>query len=181
MTMGRTWAYNPQETDWKAPGQLVRNLVEVVSRGGNYLLNVGPTPQGVFPPEAVERLQYIGQWMERNHEAIHGTTYTTLQPPLEGARWGQATRKGDRVYLHIWDWPPGCRLEIDGYPAQVRDVGLMTGEPLAFTQSGRRLEVSLPSQRPDPDVSVIVVTNDGEEEGWSECSAAVGTTTSPRR
>ena len=64
MTMGQSWAYNPDETDWKTPGQLVRNLVEVVSRGGNYLLNIGPTAQGVFPTEAFERLQHIGQWMD---------------------------------------------------------------------------------------------------------------------
>ena len=72
----------------------MRNLVEVVCRGGNYLLNVGPTHKGVFPPEAVERLEHIGGWMDQNNEAIYGSTYT----PLQGSTWGQATRKGDKVY-----------------------------------------------------------------------------------
>ena len=107
MTMGQSWAYNPNETDWKSPGQLVRNLVEVVSRGGNYLLNVGPTAQGVFPTEAVERLEHIGEWMDQNNEAIYGSTYT----PLQGSAWGQATRKGDKVYLHVFDWPAETKLE----------------------------------------------------------------------
>ena len=67
MTMGQSWAHNPTETNWKAPGELIRNLVKVVSRGGNYLLNVGPSARGTFPPEAVERLQYVGRWMKTYH------------------------------------------------------------------------------------------------------------------
>lgn len=162
MTMGQSWAHNPDETDWKDPGQLVRNLVEVVSRGGNYLLNVGPTAQGVFPSEAVERLQHIGQWMDRNHEAIYGSTYTSLQ----GSTWGQATRKGNKVYLHIFDWPSQPSLEIERFPGKAKAVHLITGEQLAFSQNGGQLEIAPPLQRPDPDVSVIVVAMDDSEKVW---------------
>ncbi len=161
MTMGQSWAYNPDETDWKAPGQLVRNLVEVISRGGNYLLNIGPTASGVFPPEAIERLQHIGQWIDRNYEFIYDSTYT----PLQGLTWGQATRKGNRVYLHIFDWPSEPKLEIDHFPETVSAVRLITGDPLAFSQSGQQLEMALPRQASDPDVSVIVVTIDDAEKG----------------
>ena len=140
----------------------MRNLVEVVSRGGNYLLNVGPTAQGVFPTEAVERLQHIGQWMDRNHEAIYGSTYT----PLQGSTWGQATRKGNNVYLHIFDWPAEPKLEIDLFPGTAKAVRLITDEPLPFSQNGQHLEISIPLQRPDPDVSVIVITIDDSEKVW---------------
>jgi hypothetical protein len=155
---------------------LVRNLVEVASRGGNYLLNVGPTAEGGFPKEAVERLRHIGRWMERNHEAIYGSTYT----PLQGATWGRATRKGNKVYLHLFDWPSAGRLEIDNFPGTAEAAGLMTEEPLEFSQAGPRLEIMVPPQAPDPDVSVLVVTIVEAEEGWTAYSPAVATTTAPK-
>jgi alpha-L-fucosidase len=153
MTMGQSWGYNPQETEWKAPGKLVRNLVEVVSRGGNYLLNVGPTAQGTFPSEALERLQYIGKWMQQNSESIYSSTYT----PLQGSSWGWATRKEDHIYLHVFDWPATKKLDIPNFPVLASKVSLLNGEPLIFDQTGEKLEINLPAKAPDPDVSVLVV------------------------
>ena len=153
MTMGQSWGYNPQETDWKTPGKLVRNLVEVVSRGGNYLLNVGPTERGTFPPEASERLQRIGEWMQKYGESIYGCTYT----PLQGADWGRATLKEKRIYLHIFDWPSLGKLEIPGFPVSATNVSLQNGVPLTFVQSGQKLEIDLPTHAPDTEVSVLVV------------------------
>ena len=112
MTMGQSWAYNPAESNWKAPQKLVQNLVEVVSRGGNYLLNIGPRPDGTFPPQAVERLQVIGEWMTRNAEAIYGTTYA---PHLSGFD-GRVTRKAESYYLHVIDWPAAERIVIEAFP-----------------------------------------------------------------
>lgn len=172
MTIGQSWAYNPKETNWKAPGTLVRNLVDVVSRGGNYLLNVGPTASGVFPPEAVERLQYVGRWMKTYQQSIYGNTYT----PLLGQAWGQVTRKGDRLYLHVFQWPADGRLVIEPFPGQAKTAALFTGEPLPFRQNGQRLEITLPPQSPDRDVSVLAVDIDASEKGWGDYSrpAVVG-------
>jgi alpha-L-fucosidase len=172
MTMGQSWAFNPDETEWKAPEQLVRNLVDVVSRGGNYLLNVGPTAQGEFPSESVERLACIGRWMSRNHEAIYGSTYTSLQ----NFSWGQATRKGDKVYLYILEWPSESKFEIDCFPGTVKIINQLTGEPLAFSQNGKHLEIELPRQKPDPNVSVIAVTIDHSEEVWETYATATART-----
>ena len=177
MTIGQSWAYNPKETNWKAPGELVRNLVNVVSRGGNYLLNVGPTARGVFPPEAVERLQHVGRWMKTYHQAVYGTTYT----PLLGQAWGQATRKGDNIYLHIAAWPADGRLVIEPFPGQARSAALFAGEPLPFHQTGQRLEITLPSHSPDPDVSVLVVGIDGAEKGWAAYSPPAVTRIAPEK
>jgi len=177
MTMGGSWAYNPQETNWKEPKLLIQNLVNVVSRGGNYLLNVGPTPRGSFPPEAIERLQHIGRWMKNYSKSIHGATYT----PLQGQAWGQATRNGDRIYLHIFNWPADGKLIADSFPGQARTVSLFAGQPLAFTQSGTRLEIMLPSQSPDPDLSVLTVEIDPAEKGWSEYSAPIPATIEPKK
>jgi alpha-L-fucosidase len=177
MTMGQTWAHNPKETTWKAPGTLVRNLVNVVSRGGNYLLNVGPTARGTFPPEAVERLKYIGQWMKHYDEAIYGATYT----PLQGQPWGQATRKGDKLYLHVFDWPADGKLVIDAFPGQAKAVELLSGEALAFNQQGRRLVIDMPAQSPDPDVPVLAVDIDPNEKGWTEYSAPISARITPAK
>lgn len=176
MTMGRTWAYNPDETAWKAPRELVQNLVRVVSRGGNYLLNVGPAPSGEFPPEAVERLQQIGRWTLKYGDAIYGATYT----PLQGQSWGEATRNGDCLYLHVVNWPADGALTVESMPDQARAVSLFEGGALPFRQEGGRLQIAIPAAPPDPDVSVLTVGIDGKEKNWSEFSAPVVTTVTPR-
>ena len=176
MTMGRTWAHNPHETAWKDAGTLVRNLVEVASRGGNYLLNVGPTATGVFPPQAIERLGVVGQWMSVHGDAIYGSTYT----PLQTAPWGRATRKGDRLYLHVLNWPAGGTLTVDDLPATARSVSLMGGGALSFTQSGEQLNIALPAQAPAIDVPVLVVDVDGSAAGWTAYSPATSTVVAPR-
>jgi alpha-L-fucosidase len=153
MTMGQSWAYNPKEAKWKAPKTLLRNLVDVVSRGGNYLLNVGPTSRGVFPPEAIERLKYIGRWMKTYQGAIYCTTYT----PLQGQFWGRATPQGEKAYLHIFDWPTNGKLVVESFPGQAQTASLFNGERLAFTQNERTLEIHLPLHSSDPDVSVLGV------------------------
>ena len=153
MTMGTTWAYNPVESRWKSPESLLHNLVEVTCKGGNLLLNVGPTPEGTFPPAAVERLAFISRWMALNSPAIHNTTYA---PPMA---WpgGRITRAGSRFYLHVFEWPAGGKLVLEGFPAQACGAALMSGAALVYHQAGRRLEISLPDLAPDPSVTVICV------------------------
>jgi len=177
MTMGQSWAYNPDETKWKAPRELIHNLVNVVSRGGNYLLNIGPTARGMFPPEAVANLKAIGEWMKKNSASIYGATYT----PLNGQAWGQATRKGDRIYLHVLDWPTDGKLLVDSFPASARTVELGAANPLTFSQRGQTLEIALPAQRSDSEASVIVVETDPAENVWSEYSAPVPATVEPKK
>ncbi|MFC2028938.1 alpha-L-fucosidase [Chloroflexota bacterium] len=176
MTMGGSWAHNPQETDWKSPGQLVRNLVEVVSRGGNYLLNVGPTAQGTFPDEAVDRLKYIGEWMKTNDQAVYGTSYT----PISGASWGQTTGKGDKVYLHIFNWPSDGKLTLSQFPGQVKEVNLLAGGKLEYAFEKSDLLINLPEEGLDPDVSVIEVTLKGSDPAWEAFSPPTVTRTLPR-
>ena len=175
MTMGQTWAYNPNETVWKSPETLIQNLIQVVSKGGNYLLNVGPTDRGVFPPEAVERLKAIGNWMDENHAAIYGNTYT----PVQGKAWGQATRKDDKVYLHIFEWPENGKLLVDPLPGTASEVCYSPGEVLAFTQQNGKLEVQLPEQEPGGPVPVLQVGIDPDQPGWSAYSPAEVLTVSP--
>jgi alpha-L-fucosidase len=154
MTMNKTWAFNPRSQDYKPAAQLIRNLVEVVSRGGNYLLNVGPTPQGTFPPEAEDRLREIGRWMAVNGQAIQGTTYG----PLQDLSFARTTARGDTVYLHILDWPAGGQITIDGWTGAVSSVSLLAGdESLAFRHDAERLTIWGPAQAPDEAINIVAI------------------------
>lgn len=153
MTMGTTWAFNPQENAWKSPLTLLKNLIETTSRGGNLLLNIGPTPEGVFPPEAVERLAFIARWMEVNAPAIHNTTYA---PPIACPN-GRFTRAGSKFYLHVLDWPTNGKVVIAGFPAAVTGAAVLGGAELAFSQQDGALELSVPSEPPHPAVTVICI------------------------
>jgi alpha-L-fucosidase len=154
MTMNRTWAYNPEDDAYRPAGQLIYNLVEIASRGGNYLLNVGPSPQGTFPPQAVERLSAIGRWMAVNAESIHGATYGPLQHLL----FGRTTAKGDTVYLHVYDWPSSGRISLGAMPGQVSEVVLLAeDETLPFEQRGNHFAIQVPAEAPDPVISVLAI------------------------
>src|SRR4051812_28334721 len=114
MTMNDNWGYNSHDKHWKSTEAIVRMLCDVASKGGNLLLNVGPTSEGVFPPEAIERLQQVGKWMDVNGEAIHGT----IASPFDALPWGRCTQKrnGSRttLYFHVFDWPKDGKLAIGG-------------------------------------------------------------------
>ena len=88
MTMNRTWGFKRDDHDWKSAETLVRNLVDIASKGGNYLLNVGPTAEGLIPAPSVERLEAIGRWMRVNGESIYGTEAS----PFAETPWGRCTR-----------------------------------------------------------------------------------------
>jgi len=152
MTINGTWAYNKNDRDFKTAGQLVRTLVEVASRGGNFLLNVGPGPDGTIQPEFTERLQAIGKWLDRNGESIYGTTYG----PLQGLGGVRTTARGRDVFLHVFDWP-GESLELpgQGLPKFRSSSLLATNQPLSFDQSDSRLIIKLPAEPQDSDVTVI--------------------------
>ena len=171
MTSGTSWGYNPQESTWKTTQELLQNLVRAASGGGNYLLNVGPTGAGVFPPQAIELLQVIGQWMRTYGETIYGSTYT----PLRNQPWGEATRKGSRLYLHIFHWPAGGKLSIPNLPVNAQAIHLLgvgPGSSLNFSQNGPALEVSLPAAAPDANVSVLAVDFNEPAEGLAAYSPA---------
>jgi len=177
MTMGKSWAHNPDETDWKTSGELLRNLAVVSSRGGNYLLNVGPTALGIFPPEVVERLDAIGRWMRIYQESIHGSTYT----PLVNLPWGCITRKGDQVYLFVFDWPTDGVLEMDCFPGTVLSVRFYNGDELSYSLQGTRLTIDVPAQTPDPDLPVLAVRVDSAEPGWLEYSKGTTNMIAPHK
>jgi alpha-L-fucosidase len=153
MTMNGTWSYNPSDKNFKSAEELIRTLVEVASRGGNFLLNVGPSPEGTFPPMSEERLQRIGKWMHVNGESIYGTTYGQLQ----SLPFGRMTSKGRVIYLHLFSRPTKP-VEISGFPGRVASVSqLAGGRELQFEQSDDRLRIAAPTLAPDAVVPVLAL------------------------
>ena len=114
MTMNNTWGYSRFDNNWKSAKSLIRNLIDIASKGGNYLLNVGPTPEGLIPGPSIERLKEVGKWMKMNGEAIYGTKAS----PFSELKWGRATQKASGsntiLYLNVFDWPVDGKLTITG-------------------------------------------------------------------
>ena len=153
MTINNTWAYNVHDREFKSAQFLIRALVEVASRGGNFLLNVGPQPDGVIQPEFQERLRAIGDWLSVNGDSIYGTAYG----PLQGVASLRTTAKRKKVYVHVFDWPSGT-LEINGLDAKVVAAHLLaSGQSLTFRQDSGKLQIDVASRAPDPSVSTIAL------------------------
>jgi len=161
MTMNDTWGYRQGDNNWKSPAQLIHNLVDIVSKGGNYLLNVGPTSQGLIPQPSVERLQAIGKWLQTNGESIYGTGASCFA----ALPWGRCTSKPGILYLHVFDWPADGKLIVPLLKNKIEQAYLL-GDParsnLSVTRGDQSLEISLPAGAPDPYDSVVVLQIVGE-------------------
>ena len=157
MTMNDTWGFKSYDNNWKSREDLLRKLVDIASKGGNFLLNVGPTAEGLIPGPSVERLAAIGEWMKVNGESIYGTTAS----PLGEVPWGRCTAKPGRLYLHVFDWPANGRLEVSGLKSKIKKAYLLADEKRAKlpleSQSDGKVVITVPSKAPDPVDTVIVL------------------------
>jgi alpha-L-fucosidase len=160
MTMNDTWGYKSYDNKWKSTDMLIRNLVDIASKGGNYLLNVGPTSEGLIPAPSVERLKAIGQWMKANGEAIYDTTAS----PFKRLSWGRCTTKltpdGAILYLHVFNWPDNGKLLVPGLKNTAQRAYVLTDpakKALAMQSSAQGLTLSVPAAAPDSVSSTIVL------------------------
>ena len=158
-TINDTWGYKSNDHNWKSPSDLIRKLVDVVSKGGNYLLNVGPTAEGVIPEPSVDRLRAMGRWLEVNGESI----YATEPGPVQGLHWCRTTVKPGKLYLHVFEWPVGGDLRIPGISTTLGRAYLLADpacEPLPVGGHRSHPDVVLvkgPRDAPDPIDSVVVL------------------------
>ena len=158
MTINGTWGYKKDDTNFKSTDTLLHNLIDIASKGGNYLLNVGPTPQGVIPTPEVERLQQMGAWLKANGDSIYATTHSPFTAlPFDG----RATVKGDTLYLNVFSWP-AAGLTLTGLQTSVKGAKVLaTGQKLSVTKAADgTLTIGKPDKL-DPISTAIALTLDG--------------------
>jgi alpha-L-fucosidase len=156
MTMNDTWGYKASDHHWKSSEDLLRKLADIASKGGNFLLNVGPTSEGLIPGASVERLAAMGRWMKVNGESIYGTTAS----PIGEVPWGRCTAKPGKLYLHVFDWPANGKLEVPGLKSEVAKAYLLADKDraaLSVTRRGESVVVSVPAEAPDRINTVVVL------------------------
>jgi alpha-L-fucosidase len=159
MTMNTTWGYSDHDQAWKSDETLIRNLIDIASKGGNYLLNIGPRGDGGVPEQSVMAMRAMGRWMKINGQAIYGTQAS----PFAKLEWGRCTQKklGDgktRLYLHVFDWPRDGRLIVPLRLARPAQATLLAGgNPLTVKAEGEQVVIELPGEAPDRIASVIAL------------------------
>jgi len=165
VTMNDTWAFKRDDQNWKPVSILIRQLVQVASRGGNYLLNIGPTSEGTIPQPSVDRLTEVGKWVKVNSDAVYGTGPSPFPYELP---WGIITTKPGKIYLHVFDWPQK-ELALYGLKSKVKNAYLLSGgKKLKLSQSNDpakdhyAITVNLPASAPDKNDSVIVLETVGD-------------------
>ncbi len=157
MTLNTTWGYSDHDHAWKSDQELIRNLIDVTSKGGNYLLNIGPKGDGSVPEPSLKSMRAIGGWMKKNGTSI----YATSSNPLGPVAWGRITAKPGRLYLHVFDWPSDGKLVLPTKSrianVRARFLAENDGAVLKTATTDSSLEIALPGVAPDPIATVVEV------------------------
>ncbi|MDE3098925.1 MAG: alpha-L-fucosidase [Verrucomicrobiota bacterium] len=171
MTINHTWGYESFDHNWKSDETLIHNLIDIASKGGNYLLNVGPTSTGVIPQPEVDRLLAMGKWLKVNGPAIYGTSASPFGHPFA---WGRCTEKtgpdGTTLYLHVWDWPQDGKLLVPGLKSKTQKAYLLKPsflwwhKELPAANGADGVTLTLPKSAPDKISSTIVLKINGAPE-----------------
>ena len=161
MTLNGTWGYSKHDLGWKSSETIIRNTIDIVSKGGNYLLNVGPAPDGSIPEATYVRFHELGNWMKKYGSSIYGTTAN----PLKKVNWGRITAKEKRLYLHVFDWPQDDTLIVPMTPDGKVDAWMMADPSMKHLETQvtpRGLEIKINSEFQNPYASVIVLQGTGK-------------------
>lgn len=155
MTINDHWGYRSTDQNWKSTKTLIRNLVDIASKGGNYLLNVGPTSEGIIPQPSAQRLEQMGQWLNTYGNSIYGTSASCY---AQSVSWGYFTTKEGKLFIHVLDWPSNNQIVIDPLVNQINDIHIMNiPTSLDYSVSSSNITITLPDNPPNAYDSVIVV------------------------
>jgi len=168
MTMNETWGYKSYANNWKSLKTIIQNTVDIASKGGNYLLNVGPKADGTFPQESIDLLKGLGAWMKVNGESI----YNTKASPFGLFTWGRCTKRDDgdntTLYFSVFDWPADGQLSIPGLKNKITSAKLLAnGEKLKTKSNDDGTVISIPGNGLDANATVIKVEVKGKVENVS--------------
>ena len=166
MTLNDSWGFQRADDNWKTPRTVIRNLITCARDGGNYLLNIGPEPDGSIPPESVRILTEAGNWMKTGGQAIYGAE----RCQVARSTYANFTRKGNTLYMHVYFWP-GSDVSISGLKQKVLSAKVLkTGQAAKVSQDGfRTLITGLPERAPDAPVTTIVLECDGAPVQDTDC------------
>jgi len=168
-TVAHSWGFHALDSEWKSTTTLLKSLINNVSLNGNFMLNIGPRANGQVPFEISQRMLEMGRWLAVNGDSIYGAQAFDLRKDQHD--WGKMTRKataaGDRLFLHVFNWPLNRELFVTGVKTAPEKVFLLADKqqaPLSFTQRGPVTHVQLPPLQPDPYVSVVVMAYEDTPE-----------------
>jgi len=152
-TMNDSWGFRITDDQYKSTGDLIRYLVRAAGLNANFLLNVGPMPNGEIQPEFVQRLTEMGKWTKQYGESIYGTR----GGPVAAGPWGVTTQRGSTIYVHVLDWNQPV-LALGGIPHGVRSAKLLRdGSSVEFSTVKGGLVLKLPEAQPEEVDRVIVL------------------------
>jgi len=159
MTLNDSWGFQKADDDWKSSRQVIRNLITCAKDKGNYLLNIGPRPDGSIPEESVSILTDVGQWMARNGESIYQSD--TCQPGR--SNYASFSRKGNTLYMHVHFWP-GETVALSGLQTSVKSAKLLaSGKNVEVHQDKFRVRFTgLPAAAPDHPLTTIAIECEAE-------------------
>jgi alpha-L-fucosidase len=165
MTMNDTWGYKSYDQNWKSTKKLIFNLIDIASKGGNYLLNVGPTSLGRIPDSSIKRLKEVGKWMSVNGESIYGTSAS----PFKNLQWGKCTQKlqenSTTLYFHIINFPENQELLISGLDNKVQKIYALADQKkseLPFIRKGANIIIDISTVKKDRYATVVVMEIQGK-------------------
>jgi len=152
MTINNTWGYSEHDKNWKTPETIIRTLIDITSKGGNFLLNIGPTGDGSIPQPSIDIMTAVGKWMNTNAEAIRGTTRSPVGLPEFD---GRITVKGKSHYVHLFSRPSNGRIAVEFHGSKA--TLLDGGDSLQISRDGKQTIIHLPPTLPDAIATVIVL------------------------
>ncbi len=159
-----SWGYAAYDQNWKSPKEILTRMISTVARGGTYMLNVGPKPDGTIPAQAAQSLRSAGEWIRKYPQVVYGTESSPWKHTLP---WGDVTVKGNKLFLAVYKWPENGHLYLPGLKTEILAANLLNGKStkaVSFKKNGNWIDLTLPGLSPEKFIAVIEVTLKGKPE-----------------